>query len=163
MGTGRSLQRRMVKSCGETSLAPYSSRTSWRLIAGRIISTVNTSGVVTAFLPTIRRAALRVTKVGPPAIAEAIRSHEDVIFATEESGKHIWPDIILYGDAALATGKLLGIMKRNQKSLEELKSELPKFHQFKSTIPCPERLKSEAFRTHPGNVEATRRRSNLNN
>jgi phosphomannomutase len=28
--------------------------------------------------------------------------------------------------------------------LEELESELPKFHQFKSTISCPEQLKSRA-------------------
>ena len=112
---------------------------------GRIVSTVNTSGLV-ELLCQQYGGSLTVTKVGPPAIAEALRKHKDVIFATEESGKHIWPDAILYGDAALATGKLLQIMKRKQKSLEELYRELPKFHQFKSTIPCSERLKSLAFR-----------------
>jgi phosphomannomutase len=112
---------------------------------GRVVSTVNTSGLV-ELLCQQYGGGLTVTKVGPPAIAEALRKHKDVIFATEESGKHIWPDAILYGDAALATGKLLQIMNRKQKSLEELYRELPKFHQFKSTIPCSERLKSPAFR-----------------
>jgi phosphomannomutase len=52
----------------------------------------------------------------------------------------------MYGDAALATGKLLHIMKKEQKSLEELESELPRFHQFKSNIPCPEQVKSRALK-----------------
>ena len=112
---------------------------------GRVITTVNTSSVV-QLLCQRYGGTLTITKVGPPAIAGALRDHRDVIFATEESGKHIWPDIILYGDAALATGKLLQIMKRKQRSLEELQSELPEFHQFKSTIPCSERLKSQAFK-----------------
>lgn len=112
---------------------------------GRIISTVNTSGLV-QLLCQRYGGNLTVTRVGPPAIAEALRNHRDVIFATEESGKHIWPHAILYGDAALAAGKLLQIMKSEDKSLQELQSELPRFHQFKSTIPCPERLKSQAFR-----------------
>jgi phosphomannomutase len=51
----------------------------------------------------------------------------------------------MYGDSALATGKLLQIMKREQKSLEELENELPRFYQFKSTIPCPEQLKSRTL------------------
>lgn len=112
--------------------------------AGRIVSTVNTSAVV-QLLCQQYGGGLTITKVGPPAIAEALRNQKDAIFATEESGKHIWPDIILYGDAALATGKLLQIMKRKQKSLEQLQGELPQFHQFKSTIPCVEGLKSRVL------------------
>jgi phosphomannomutase/phosphoglucomutase len=112
---------------------------------GRIVSTVNTSSLV-HLLCQQYGGTLTVTKVGPPAIAEVLRNQKDVIFATEESGKHIWPEVILYGDAALATGKLLEIMKHEQKSLEKLQSELPKFHQFKSTIPCPERLKPQVFK-----------------
>jgi phosphomannomutase/phosphoglucomutase len=112
---------------------------------GRIVSTLNTSGLI-QLLCQQHGGNLAVTKVGPPAITEALRNLRNVIFATEESGKHIWPRIILYGDASLATGKLLQIMKHSQKSLEELQSELPKFHQVKTTIPCPEQLKSPAFK-----------------
>jgi phosphomannomutase/phosphoglucomutase len=112
---------------------------------GIIVSTVNTSGLV-HLLCQQYGGALTVTRVGPPAIAEALRKRRGAIFATEESGKHIWPEAILYGDAALAAGKLLEIMDREHKGLEKLQSELPKFHQFKSTIPCSEQLKIQVFR-----------------
>jgi phosphomannomutase/phosphoglucomutase len=112
---------------------------------GRIVSTVNTSSLV-QLLCQQYGGNLTVTKVGPPAIAEVLRDYEDVILATEESGKHIWPRVILYGDAALATSNLLQIMKHHQKTLDELQRELPRFHQLKSTIPCPEPIKSVTFK-----------------
>jgi phosphomannomutase len=112
---------------------------------GEVITTINTSNVI-RLLCQEYGAALTVTKVGPPAMAEALRKQKTALIATEESGKYIWPQVLMYGDAALATGRLLHIMKREQKSLEELENELPKFHQFKSTIPCPEQLKSSALR-----------------
>jgi len=75
-----------------------------------------------------------------------LRTTENVIFATEESGKHIWPSIILYGDAAFSSGKLLQIMKSEGMKLEQLQGDLPKFHQSKSTIPCPDQLKTEVMK-----------------
>ena len=78
-------------------------------------------------------------------MAEALRGQKNALIATEESGKYIWPQILMYGDAALATGRLLQIMKKQHKTLEELESELPRFYQFKSTLPCPEQLKSRAL------------------
>lgn len=112
---------------------------------GRVVTTVNTSSIF-RLLCQEYGGSLTITKVGPPAIAEALRSTEDAIFATEESGKYIWPEIILYGDAALACGKLLQIMKRESKSLEELQVSLPKFQQFKSTIRCTDELKAGALK-----------------
>lgn len=111
---------------------------------GRIITTVNTSSLI-QFLAQEYGGDVTVTKVGPPAIAGALREHRDTIFALEESGKYIWPEILLYGDAAIATGRLLQIMKLEQKSLEELQSELPKFHQLKFALPCPDELKWRAL------------------
>ena len=111
---------------------------------GKVITTINTSNVIRVMCEKYG-GALTVTKVGPPAMAEALRGEKNALIATEESGKYIWPKVLMYGDAALATGRLLQIMKREQKSLEELESELPKFHQFKSTFPCPEQLKSRAL------------------
>lgn len=112
---------------------------------GRVITTINTSSLV-QFVTRQLGGEIVATKVGPPAIAQALRKYDDAIFATEESGKHIWPGVLLYGDAALATGKLLGTMREEQKSLEELHGDLPRFHQLKSTVPCPEHLKTEALR-----------------
>jgi phosphomannomutase/phosphoglucomutase len=111
---------------------------------GRIITTINTSNVI-RLLCQEYGGTLTVTRVGPPAMAQALRDQKNALIATEESGKYIWPQILMYGDAALATGRLLQIMRREQKSLEELEREIPRFHQFKSTIPCPEQLKSRAI------------------
>jgi phosphomannomutase len=112
---------------------------------GTIISTVNTSSIM-KLLCREYGGNLTVTRVGPPAIAEALRSAENAIFATEESGKHIWPNIILYGDAALACGKLLQIMKEEGMGLEQLQGTLPKFHQLKSTVQCPDQWKTNAMK-----------------
>ena len=112
---------------------------------GRIITTVNTSSLI-QLLCKEYGGEFTVTKVGPPAMAEGLRDHADAIFAVEESGKYIWPKILLYGDAALATGKLIHIMKSEQKSLEELRSELPKLHRVKDNVPCADELKSEALK-----------------
>lgn len=113
---------------------------------GTVVSTVNTSSII-KLLSQEYGGKLAVTRVGPPAIAEALRSTQNVIFATEESGKHIWPSIMLYGDAAVSTGKLLQIMKSEAMTLEQLQGDLPKFHQFKSTIPCPDRLKTQVTKS----------------
>jgi phosphomannomutase/phosphoglucomutase len=111
---------------------------------GHVITTINTSNVI-RLLCKENGGTLTVTKVGPPAMAEALRGQKNALIATEESGKYIWPQILMYGDAALATGRLLQIMKKQHKTLEELETELPRFYQFKSTLPCPEQLKSRAL------------------
>ncbi|HUK51001.1 MAG TPA: hypothetical protein VLV18_08180 [Terriglobales bacterium] len=111
---------------------------------GRIITTINTSNVI-RLLCQLYGGRLTVTRVGPPAMAEALRREKGALIATEESGKYIWPEILMYGDAALATGKLLQIMKSEQKSLAELEGELPRFYQFKSIIPCPDEMKHRAL------------------
>jgi phosphomannomutase/phosphoglucomutase len=112
---------------------------------GVVITTVNTSNIINLMCKE-HEGRLIITKVGPPAIAEALRSTEHTVFATEESGKHIWPNIILYGDAALASGKLLQIMNEQGMSLAELEETLPKLYQLKSAIGCPEDLKAQTMK-----------------
>jgi len=129
---------------GDTTCAIFVKTELKQHHGGRIIVTVNTSNLISRICHEYE-APLTVTKVGPPAMAEALRNHTDAIFATEESGKYIWPKILMYGDALLATGKLIKIMKKEGKSLEGLQSELPLFHQFKTTIPCDEGLKACAL------------------
>jgi phosphomannomutase/phosphoglucomutase len=112
---------------------------------GTVITTINTSNIVKLVCQE-HGGRLIVTKVGPPAIVESLRSTQHAVFATEESGKHIWPRIILYGDAALASGKLLQMMNEQGLSLEELVGTLPKFYQLKSTLECREDLKAQAMK-----------------
>ncbi|HYB85153.1 MAG TPA: hypothetical protein VED86_07470 [archaeon] len=130
---------------GDTTCAIFVKNELRKHKGGRVITTINTSNVIRVLCQQYG-GALTVTKVGPPAMAEALRAHKNALIATEESGKYIWPQVLMYSDAALATGKLLQIMKREEKSLEELEGEIPKFHQFKSNIPCPEQLKSRTLK-----------------
>ena len=111
-----------------------------------IVATVNTSSMIKVICQE-HQGRLIITKVGPPAIAEALRTVENIAFATEESGKHIWPQTILYGDAALSSGKLLEIIDKHGMSLAELTATLPTFYQLKSEIDCADSLKSRAMQS----------------
>jgi phosphoglucosamine mutase len=111
---------------------------------GRVIVTINTSSLIQRVCKE-HAGLVTVTRVGPPAMVEGIRKNSDAIFAIEESGKYIWPQVIMYGDAAFATGKLLQIMKSTQKSLNELRGDLPRFHLLKQNIPCPFELEPRAM------------------
>lgn len=111
---------------------------------GVVVSTVNTSSIL-KFLCQEYGGSLKITRVGPPAIAEALRSTKNAIFATEESGKHIWPNLLLYGDAVVTSGKLLQIMKTHGLTLEQLRNLPPKLHQMKTAIQCPDQLKGKAM------------------
>jgi phosphomannomutase/phosphoglucomutase len=134
------VSERGVVLWGDLTSAVFAKREIEQHSGGTIITTINTSSIVRIVCQQ-GGTQLVVTKVGPPAMAEALRSSGDVIFATEESGKHIWPNIILYGDAALASGNLLQIMNEQGKSLAELVDVLPKLYQQKSVIECPDNLK----------------------
>jgi phosphomannomutase/phosphoglucomutase len=113
---------------------------------GTIVTTVNTSSMLKVLCQE-QGAQLRVTRVGPPAMAEALRTVEHVIFATEgESGKNIWPDIILYGDAALAAGKLLHGLSEYGMNFEQLVDALPRFYELKSALECEETLKPKVMK-----------------
>jgi len=130
---------------GDATSALFAKQELERRHGGTIVTTVNTSSMLKTLCQEYG-GELLVTRVGPPAIAEALRKNKEVIFATEESGKHIWPDIILYGDAALAAGKLLHILKESEMNLEQLLAALPEFYQLKLELECGDALKPEIMK-----------------
>ena len=107
--------------------------------AKKIVVTINTSHVVAHI---IQRTGGEVifSRIGPPAIVETMKRNNAKL-GLEESGKYIWSDAIYYGDAALATLRMLEILETTGKSLSELVSELPRFHMKKIAIRCPDELK----------------------
>jgi phosphomannomutase/phosphoglucomutase len=111
---------------------------------GRLVVPVNTSNMM-AVLCKKHGGTVTVTRIGPPAMAEAMRSNPDTVFATEESGKYIWPHIIRYSDAAVAAGKLVRIMQTEHKSLETLEKQLPRLHQRKYDTKCSDSAKDNAM------------------
>ncbi|MEM0146307.1 MAG: hypothetical protein QXH39_06120 [Conexivisphaerales archaeon] len=115
---------------------------------GKIITTINTSDSVSEAVKSAG-GKLIVTKVGPPSIAESIRKHKDSVFAIEESGKFIWPKVLMYGDAIYSTIMLLSL----NKPLNELSKEVPFFYLIKREVRCQDEIKqkvmekvSEAFK-----------------
>ncbi len=102
----------------------------------KVACPVNTTGAVEI----LREYGIEIvyTKVGPPAMAEAILE-KGAGFAFEESGKYIWPGNILYGDPVYATAKLLQIL--DGEALSRSLSWIPERHTRKGAIPCPDPLK----------------------
>ncbi len=110
----------------------------------KVVVTVNTSHVVKWAVEKEGGEAI-FSRIGPPAIADTMKKN-NAYYGIEESGKYIWADAIYYGDAALATLRMLEIMEEEGKSLSELVSELPKYHLRKIAIPCPDDKKEEVLR-----------------
>lgn len=106
---------------------------------GVIVCPINTSSVVNYVIEKYG-GDLVYTRVGPPAMAEALVKTENAIFAFEETGKYIWPGNIYYGDPAYAAAKTLQLIE-DYGPLSELIEEFPKFYQEKIAIPCPDYLK----------------------
>lgn len=78
--------------------------------------------------------------IGPPAIVYKMKEI-GAEFGFEESGKYIWREAIWYGDAALATLRLLEIVSREGKSLSEMASGLPRLKLIKIAIRCEDEIK----------------------
>jgi len=107
---------------------------------GVVVCPVNTSRVI-EYVVRRHRARCVYTRIGPPAMVEAILKHSgDVVFAFEETGKYIWPGNIYYGDPAYASARLLSIVSEKS-PLSELAETLPQFYQEKLAVPCPDEAK----------------------
>jgi phosphomannomutase/phosphoglucomutase len=87
------------------------------------------------------RGRLVTTRVGPPAIIDALRRTEDAVFGFEETGKYIWPEALLYGDVVLSTAKMMELMDRRGVSLRKLTATLPKYHMVKRAFRCADSSK----------------------
>ncbi len=87
------------------------------------------------------RGKLVTTRVGPPAIIDALRSHSDSVFGFEETGKYIWPEVLLYGDVSLSTFRMLELMGSQGKTMKELTASLPRYHMVKRAFRCDDSRK----------------------
>ncbi len=105
----------------------------------RIVVTINTSSVVEIVTRRLG-GSVYYCDVGPPAIAEKMKE-VGARLGLEESGKYIWSDAIYYGDAALATIRMISFLKRERKKMSDLVAELPERVLTKIAIECPDNLK----------------------
>ncbi|RLF18464.1 MAG: hypothetical protein DRZ82_08165 [Thermoprotei archaeon] len=101
---------------------------------GVIICPINTSRIV-EYIAKRFPCKIVYTRVGPPAIINAIRERrKEVVFAFEETGKYIWPENVLYGDPAYALLKIINIVKQNG-PLSAISSSLPRYSLIKISKP----------------------------
>ncbi|MDP3994529.1 MAG: hypothetical protein Q8P91_01705 [bacterium] len=98
---------------------------------GKIVVTFNVSQIAEQ----IGKEVIR-TKVGSPFVVEEMkRSGAD--FGFEANGGGIFGKIMFSRDGGSTTIKMLNLMKRENKSLDQLIAELPKFYVFKDKVDCP--------------------------
>jgi phosphomannomutase/phosphoglucomutase len=143
--TGRVLQ-------GDVSGTIFARLELERRGGGTIVTPINTSNVVNDMAREFK-GTIVYSRIGPPAIVAKIKANA-AIFGFEESGKAIYPHLNYLSDCGLATGHILEYLAENDVRLSSLVDELPKYHQIKQSIDCPDSLKGillkrliRAFRT----------------
>jgi len=89
-------------------------------------------------------ARLEYCEVGQPPTIEAIKRLR-AVYSYEESGKYYFARRFLWSDGLYTAGRLLEIMARTGRSLAQLASDFPRYHQVKKNIAVAEERKDEAF------------------
>ncbi len=110
-----------------------------RFARGKIVTPINSSMLIEEVAS---REGFEVIycPVGPPEMAEAILK-TSATFAYEETGKYLFPPDTLWGDSLLSILKILEIMDREGKTLDELAKEFPEYHQMKVAVPVNGEMK----------------------
>jgi mannose-1-phosphate guanylyltransferase/phosphomannomutase len=89
--------------------------------------------------------AVRETLSAPRALTEASRSR-DVIFASAGEGDFIFPSLHHAPDGLFALGKLLELLARSGRPIEEVAALAPAVPVARATVPCPMERKGEVMR-----------------
>ncbi|NIW15561.1 MAG: hypothetical protein GWN31_16895 [Candidatus Thorarchaeota archaeon] len=109
----------------------------------KVVVTLNSSSVVKWAVKSAGGIPIE-SGIGPPAIISKMKD-SGAPFGIEESGKNIWRDVFLYGDALLSTLRMLEILERTGSSLSKLASQLPTYYMEKIAIDCPMDLKEKVL------------------
>lgn len=105
----------------------------------RIITTVATSMVVDEVARKIGGTVVR-TRVGEPEIVAEIRKNGGDL-GGEENGGTIFPDWSLARDGIMTSVQFISALGESGLRVSELDETLPKFHQRKKKVSCPNELK----------------------
>jgi len=106
---------------------------------GTIVAPINTSNVIEDVAAQFK-GKVEYCRIGPPAIVAAVKRY-GAIFAFEESGKVIYPEINYLSDSGLAAAHILEHLAEHEVKFSALVDELPKYYQQKRAIDCPNALK----------------------
>jgi phosphomannomutase/phosphoglucomutase len=103
---------------------------------------INSSGLIELVCAEIG-ARLEYCAVGQPEIVKAIKAHK-AAYSYEESGKYFFPLQQMWCDGMYSGVKMLDVMAHRGKSVAELASAFPKFHQVKRKVDVPDARKAAA-------------------
>jgi phosphomannomutase/phosphoglucomutase len=118
----------------------------------RVVSAVNSSKVLDDVVTAAGGSVVR-TKVGSVVISR-VMVDQGIMFGGEENGGIMYGPHLQVRDGSMAMALMLEIMAKAKKPLSELFDELPRYHQLKDRIPCPEELKERALEALRGSVDA---------
>jgi len=91
-----------------------------------------------------RGARLEYCAVGQPPTLEAVK-RLGAVYSYEESGKYYFARNFLWSDGLFTAGRLLELLARTGRTLAELASDFPRFHQVKRNVPVEEDRKEQAM------------------
>ncbi len=118
----------------------------------RVVSAVNSSKVLDDVVTAAGGSVVR-TKVGSVVISR-VMVNQGIMFGGEENGGIMYGPHLQVRDGSMAMALMLEIMAKAKKPLSELFDELPRYHQLKDRVPCPEELKERALEALRGSVDA---------
>jgi phosphomannomutase/phosphoglucomutase len=118
----------------------------------KVVSAVNSSKVLDDVVTASGGSVVR-TKVGSVVISR-VMVDQGIMFGGEENGGIMYGPHLQVRDGSMAMALMLEIMAKSKKPLSELFDELPKYHQMKDRVPCPEELKERALEALRESVEA---------
>lgn len=104
---------------------------------------INSSGMIEAVCGEIG-ARLEYCRVGQPLTIQAVKE-KGALFSYEESGKYYFARHQAWADGLFSGLKMLSVMAKQGKTLEELVRPLPVFHQVKHTVEVEDRKKEAAI------------------
>ena len=118
----------------------------------RVVSAVNSSKVLDDVVTAAGGSVVR-TRVGSVVISR-VMVDQGIMFGGEENGGIMYGPHLQVRDGSMAMALMLEIMAKAKKPLSELFDELPRYHQLKDRVPCPEELKERALEALRGSVDA---------
>jgi phosphomannomutase/phosphoglucomutase len=118
----------------------------------KVVSAVNSSKVLDDVVTAAGGSVVR-TRVGSVVISHTMVD-QGIMFGGEENGGIMYGPHLQVRDGSMAMALMLEIMAKAGRPLSELFAEMPRYHQLKDRVPCPEELKEKALEALRGSVDA---------
>jgi phosphomannomutase/phosphoglucomutase len=128
---------------GDRTVALLAKEFITRKKGNKIASAVNSSRTLEEVV-TQNGGSMVWTQVGSVVISR-IMVNEGIMFGGEENGGIFYGPHLQVRDGCMAMALMLEALARSESSFSEMLSELPRYHQLKDKVSCPENLKQKVL------------------